>query len=177
MIEWRKAKNLVDVLVSSSGELKRPERKVRNGKGYRLCPEVELTLQEDINGYLFASISQPGSTHKSVRVHHLVAEVFLGKRPEGYVINHKDGNKKNNVLSNLEYVSQQDNIKHAVKNFLHKPKFLTTMLNEEEVKDRYNSGISAAKLADTYSVSVRTIYRIINNEYRVYSKGFIKHGN
>lgn len=79
MIEWRKAKNLVDVLVSSSGELKRPERKVRNGKGYRLCPEVKLTLQEDINGYLFASISQPGSMHKSVRVHHLVAEVFLGK--------------------------------------------------------------------------------------------------
>lgn len=74
-------------------------------------------------------------------------------------------------------MSQQDNIKHAVKNFLHKPKFLTTMLNEEEVKDRYNSGISATKLADTYSVSVRTIYRIINNEYRVYSKGFIKHGN
>ena len=46
-------------------------------------------------------------------VHKLVAEVFLGSRAEGGTINHKDGNKQNNCVSNLEYISIQDNIKHA----------------------------------------------------------------
>ena len=48
------------------------------------------------------------------RVHRLIAITFLGLPQEGKrEVNHKDGNKFNNVVSNLEWVSRSSNIKHA----------------------------------------------------------------
>ena len=46
-------------------------------------------------------------------IHRLVAEAFIGPRPTGFQINHIDGNKCNNRVENLEYVSASDNQKHA----------------------------------------------------------------
>lgn len=46
-------------------------------------------------------------------IHGLVAEAFLGPRPEGYQVDHKDGNRSNNHISNLEYVTAKENIKRA----------------------------------------------------------------
>lgn len=47
------------------------------------------------------------------KVHCLVAEAFFGKRD--LLVNHKDGNKSNNKLENLEYVTYQQNAIHAYK--------------------------------------------------------------
>ena len=55
-----------------------------------------------------------GGSNRRAYVHHLVIEAFLGARPDGYVINHKDGNKSNNCLLNLEYVTPKQNAIHAV---------------------------------------------------------------
>lgn len=46
-------------------------------------------------------------------VHRLVAFAFLGYGPDGAEINHKDGDKTNNALSNLEYCTHKQNIAHA----------------------------------------------------------------
>ena len=52
----------------------------------------------------------------NVYIHHLVAAAFLGPKPEGAEVNHKDCDKTNNALSNLEYVSRDENIAHALAN-------------------------------------------------------------
>ena len=46
---------------------------------------------------------------KNAYIHDLVARAFLGERPKGYQIDHKDGNKLNNHYSNLHYVTVKEN--------------------------------------------------------------------
>lgn len=48
-------------------------------------------------------------------VHSLVAEAFIGSRPTNHEINHKDGCKTNNHVSNLEYIIPSENVRHAFK--------------------------------------------------------------
>lgn len=48
-------------------------------------------------------------------IHILVAEAFIGPRPRGLVLNHKDGNRSNNSANNLEYITQKENMRHAKK--------------------------------------------------------------
>lgn len=47
-------------------------------------------------------------------VHRLVADAFLEKRPDDTEVNHKDGNRANNRVDNLEWVSSSGNTEHAV---------------------------------------------------------------
>lgn len=68
-------------------------------------------------GYRYFRLSKDGKK-TMYYAHRLVAEAFL-ENPNGLpVVNHKDGNKLNNAVSNLEWVSYSDNIKHAHANGL-----------------------------------------------------------
>lgn len=59
---------------------------------------------------------------KSRCVHLLVAATFLGPKPEGLEVNHRDGDKRNNQSVNLEYTTRSANMKHAVASGLLIPK-------------------------------------------------------
>jgi hypothetical protein len=50
---------------------------------------------------------------KDFLVARLVAFTFLGTPQKGYTVNHKDGNRLNNAVSNLEWLSLADNIRHG----------------------------------------------------------------
>jgi hypothetical protein len=72
----------------------------------------DFMLPSDSNGYDQVTLWN-GLKGRSFGVHRLIALTFL-KNVEGLkVVNHKDGNRKNNHVDNLEWQTQSDNIKHS----------------------------------------------------------------
>lgn len=71
--------------------------------------------------YITVSLSKKQKA-KTYAVHRLVANAFLEKPDGATEVNHKDGNKHNNHVENLEWVTQRENRYHAIEQ-LHKPPF------------------------------------------------------
>lgn len=65
------------------------------------------------NGYKSYSITIDGEMHR-VYAHRMVAEVYLSRIEGKNEVNHKDGNKLNNCVSNLEWVTSKENKAHGV---------------------------------------------------------------
>ena len=73
-----------------------------------------LIPKKNWDGYLRIQIWKKNKCHM-ISWHRVVAQTFL-PNPNNYpVINHKDGNKQNNVVTNLEWCTQKDNIIHSYK--------------------------------------------------------------
>ena len=81
------------------------------------------------NGYLYVDLWGKGKRVKKT-IHRLVAETFLDNKNNFTDINHKDGNKLNNKLSNLEYCTRSYNLKEAYRLKLRKK--VKPMLNKKD---------------------------------------------
>lgn len=145
---------------------------VYNYRGTRLAQQVTD------KGYCRVHLSINGEP-KSKSVHSLVAETFIGPRPVGYQIRHKDGVKTNNTIGNLVYgtpsENEADKAAHGTKSIGDKNGMRTkpesrprgskhgkTRLDEANVlyiREQLSSGIrgTAAKLARQFEVSPQTI--------------------
>ena len=64
---------------------------------------------------------------------------FRGPTPKGKVINHIDGNKMNNRLDNLEFITQGENLKHAYDHGLREKKFYGIGYNSKEWKELHKN--------------------------------------
>lgn len=78
-----------------------------------------LKQKEQKTGYKNVTLCKKGRK-KIFLVHRLVAKCFLDNYDDKLQVNHIDGNKKNNKLSNIEMVTASENQKHSYKNNLHK---------------------------------------------------------
>jgi hypothetical protein len=72
----------------------------------------EIKLSTKKTGYKYANIywGRTKAERSSLRVHRLVWVTFKGMIPEGWVINHINGDKGDNRLENLECITQSDNL-------------------------------------------------------------------
>ena len=104
-IIWKKSKGFY--WASSTGLIK--------SKIPRLKREKILKPWTNKKGYMYIKY-MPDRKNRSV--HSLVFEAFHGPVKNGLCINHKDGNKSNNNIENLEAVTISENIRHAFRNNL-----------------------------------------------------------
>lgn len=79
-------------------------------------------LKQTLNshGYYCVTITLKNHKQKVIQVHQLIAQTFIPNPKNKPQVNHKDGNKLNNDVSNLEWVTVQENIVHAFENGLNK---------------------------------------------------------
>lgn len=120
-IVWREVKGYPNYMVSNTGLVKslgaklegKTPSQVKHARKERI-----LKPQKHRQGYLMVHLSEftkRGEPNRGrfVTIHSLVAQAFIGDRPEGKVINHRDNNPTNNNVSNLHYCTQKYNIQHS----------------------------------------------------------------
>ena len=110
--------NFEEYSITPNGEVFRTSYPDNGNRAKHSLPH-KLTPKTDRYGYHKVTLSVNRKTfHRTI--HRLVAETFLPNPDELPQVNHIDGNKTNNRVDNLEWVSARDNVKHAHSRGLHK---------------------------------------------------------
>ena len=105
--------------INELGTIKSMERHVPHKNSSLYCRKKYLKTRINNCGYREVRLNKNGGT-KTYLLHRLLALTFLPYAPSKMEVNHKDGKKTNNSLSNLEWVSHRENVVHAYKTGLFK---------------------------------------------------------
>lgn len=148
-----------DYLVSSLGRIK---SFVKDRTGRLMCPYTNPK-----RGYAGVFLTKGGKKHYHL-IHRLMAEAFI-ENPEGKeTVNHKDGVKANNTVENLEWMTNRENVLHAMDNGLVKcrefgenhPRAVLSNLDVKRIKMCLWCAMSKAEIASIFDVCVQRIDEI-----------------
>lgn len=163
---WKPCPGLEDnYIVSNHGKIKSIDRDIVGRKG--IVKGVELTQRPNHKGYLTVRVAiNRKSEDRSV--HRLTALAFIPNPNNLPQVNHKDGNKRNNCVSNLEWVSNSQNQLHAYKHGLqpsrageNNSKAKVSYEDVTKFKTEYNSGRSIVILSEEMSIPLGILRNII----------------
>lgn len=125
-------------------------------------------LSPQNRGYLFVTLFNASNTRgnkgyrKNYRIHRLVAKYFIENPENKPYVNHKDGNKHNNHVDNLEWVTEQENT-------IHENKLISTQRPIKAIKLEDNSVIeifeSLSECARFFNCNKSYIHRALNKTY------------
>lgn len=99
------------------GEVKGKQRIIKRQKGITTINPKFLTSRINNCGYMEVRLSKHGKTHTKF-IHNLLGQTFIPNLENKPQINHKNGIKLDNRLSNLEWVTHSENMRHAYENNL-----------------------------------------------------------
>lgn len=151
-----------DYEVSNLGRVRSKDLLVWGGKTYYI--KKGKMLKPGLSGTGYYTVSLRGKTHKVAK---LVADNFLIKNNKNDCVNHIDGNKTNDNINNLEFISLSQNNKHAYITGLHNSKSYEKLSYEQkcEISFIHKLGVAYSTIYknNTYGVSESAIQRICNN--------------
>lgn len=175
-------------MISNKGRLKKIPHEVKSSNQYGNFtiekPEKLIHGWVNSDGYVRHKIKAIDNTFKQIFEHMLVANAFIENSDDTLEINHKNGNKKCNEVSNLEWVTHKGNMEHAYKNNLISPKRncdidvetcknikrdLIKDIPVHEISNKYNYSkrkINYIKRGDTYTHDIYKVSGFIPSKNR-----------
>ena len=154
--------------VSDMGRVKNVPRtfKMRDGRNRTIKEEILMKFKVDKDGYFKIGLRKEGK-QLHFFVHRLVAQAFVNNPNFKPQVNHIDGIKNNNSVSNLEWVTHQENRTHAAENGLVPDQWggknPNVKLTEPEVllvKELRNKGLTLLKISEIVGTSVSNVKNI-----------------
>ena len=98
---WKEAYGFDNYLCNEQGQI------------YRLISKKIMKTHGDKDGYQQLRMTVEKGKAVTVKAHRLIAQTFLPNPENKPQVNHKDGNKMNNTVSNLEWCTDKENNRHA----------------------------------------------------------------
>ena len=164
--EWRDIPEFIGYEVSSLGRVRSTNR--LSGKRRGLIQGKELVQTPNRKGYPEVRLFKDSKSTAKV-VHRLVANAFISNDYSKSQVNHKDGNKLNNKASNLEWMNNSENQKHAYKLGLQpsragegNSRATITDKDVTTIKELYNSGKTIKEVSELMDVSIFAVRQIIS---------------
>jgi hypothetical protein len=129
-IIWKDAKGFENYYeVSNNGQVKRKKGVTIYKDGRKaIFSETILKQSKNKKGYFRVYLSV-NSKKTTISVHRLVALTFLENPLKKETVNHKDLDKENNNIENLEWMTNKENMQHAFKNGVYKERDKYTIKN------------------------------------------------
>lgn len=134
----------------------------------------KLKLYVNPNGYLYKNLWDDSGKVNTLRVHRLIAKVFIPNPENKPYVNHKNGKKDDNRVENLEWVTNGENVHHAYVNNLWKPvkkqkhsRFVRVTRWGTQIF--YGSSRDAAKFLGCSVSSITRAYKEYNGVLRKYN--------
>jgi hypothetical protein len=155
--------------IDPSGLVWRLQKKHKEWDGYRAC-KPHLLGHETTNGYIRVGIRDSEGVNRKAFAHRLVFMFFNGDIPEGLTVNHKNGEKQDNRIENLELMTPVQQMRHArevlgrkmgaKKGSQHWKKRKDLKLTEQDYLDIQKSDVPAKELAKKYGVTATRIQQV-----------------
>ncbi|UUV46572.1 HNH endonuclease [Bacillus phage vB_BanS-Thrax3] len=172
---WKSLANLVHLgevyEVSNLGRIRSIDREFINAVGRKRFYKGKIVKPFiDKDGYENIALSFKG-VKKKYKVHRLVAIAFIPNFENKSEVNHKDGDKKNNRIDNLEWSTGLENTNHAIECGLSKNKgedSSLAKLTEKDVirlRETYaNGNYSYKEIGEMFNISTMQAYRIVKKQ-------------
>lgn len=156
--------------ISNQGRVRSVDRVIEHpAKGPTRRKGKELSPATNWKGYLHINLCREGKMTPGI-IHRLVLSAFVGPCPDGHECNHISGDKTDNRIQNLEWVTPSENRLHAYANGLTPAKrgesngmAKLTWATVEEIRKLYASGAhSYRQLGDRFGVTKSAIHAVIS---------------
>lgn len=162
---WKDIPNYPPYQISSFGRVRALPYSRKRGKKITIDSGRILKQFPNKNwAYLYIMLSR---YKKGFRVHRLVAQAFIPNPQNKAEVNHKDGNKLNNHISNLEWNTASENSYHAYSTGLKKASLHRRKLTDDQIFEiRYLKyvGASIASIAREFGLHITTVYNIFTGK-------------
>lgn len=160
--EWKVIPSFPDYEISSLGVVRRLTRAKRTWVGR------VLTNSTNHDGYLSVKLTKDKKEYGRL-VHVLVAEAFIGPKPPGMEVNHKDSCRSNPNLTNLEYCTHSQNMQHSADSTGGTRGELSsratcTEASVREIRSMHKNGMKISDISRAFGMNYGTVSSIIHRK-------------